>query len=143
MSLSSLFAADSTALGELLRELAIDGQVAVIGSPRLAQRLGKAGHRVICAVADGERAPKRGVEIVHATGSGLPLDSGIAAAAVLAGARSRDDWEPWLGECARVTRTGGPVVLVDRADPELCRRVLCAGLVDLRQRPRLTWGTRA
>lgn len=142
MPLSSLFAADLTALDELLRALAIEGQVAVVGSPRLAQRLAKAGHQVICAVAEGERPPRRDVEVVHVEGAGLPLGDGAVAAAVLAG-RARDDADAMLAECARVTAPGGPVVLVERADPELCRRILCAGLLDLRQRPRLTWGTRA
>ena len=111
------------------------GTVAVVGLPRLARALAERGRRVV-AIADAPRALRRKrVDGAYASGAALPMQDSALAAVVGVGAGSVPAWAELLREWSRVVEEGGAVVMVDRgARPELSRRALCGGLMDLEQR---------
>lgn len=111
------------------------GAIAVIGSARLARALAERGRRVV-AIEDAPRALRRKrVDGAYATAAALPVRNGALAAVVGVGAGSVPAWAELLREWSRVVEEGGAVVMVDRgARPELSRRALCGGLMDIEQR---------
>jgi hypothetical protein len=87
-----------------------EGEVVVVGSPRMARALGGLGRKA-----------------THVDALAAAADALAALVAV-----TREEPDP---EWTREVRAGGAVVLVAAlASTELSRRALCAGLVDLEER---------
>jgi len=111
------------------------GQIAVVGPVRLAGALTKRGHSAIALVADPRSLRRKHLDGACAGAAALPVGDGAFGAIVGAGAGSSTEWLELLLEWTRVVVEGGAVVMVDRgARPELSRRALCGGLMDIEQR---------
>jgi len=107
------------------------GLVAVVGQPRLARALAERGHRVL-AVGDAKALARlKRHNAVHDTAEQLKVEDRSLTALVGWGG---DDAvvDAWV----RGVVDGGALVMIDRAAAtEASRRALCAGLVELQQRP--------
>jgi hypothetical protein len=124
------FGAAARAIGEMLRDTT---SVAVVDHPAIAGLLGDGKRTVMAFAARGRLRSLRG-RAARASGTALPVETGALAALVGAGASGKD-WRERVAEWTRAVRDGGTVILVDRgARPELGRRALASGLVDLEQR---------
>jgi hypothetical protein len=102
---------------EVIGAEGVTGPVAVLGSGRLARRLGQRGREV--------------VEVVDPAG----LEEARYSAVVAGGLARAEDWQEELGRWCRAVVPGGLIVLVDRGQAtELSRRALCGGLTSIAQR---------
>ena len=119
------------ALGSAL----VEGAIAVVGAPRLTRALSDRGRSVV-AIGDYRRAVRRTrVTGACASALALPFGDGALAAVVGAGAGTTTAWPELLREWSRAVAEGGVAVMVDRAaGPELSRRAMCGGMMDLEQR---------
>jgi hypothetical protein len=113
----------------------VEGEVAVLASPRLARALDERGRAVIAVTPELRSLRRARVRGVYAGAGALPFADASLGAVVGLGAGTSDDWPELVREWSRAVVEGGAVVLVDRGSrPELSRRALCGGLMDLEQR---------
>lgn len=114
---------------------AAQGPVAVLGHSRIGRALAEKGYDVVF-ISDKPKSLRRATGMrIHGRFEALPVAEHGLAALVAGGVGQRDDWSPVLGEWSRAVKSGGAIVLVDRAPPaELTRRALCSGLAEIEQR---------
>ncbi len=127
----------AAAVGEALDAAGAAGLIAVLEASPLARMLADKGRSVL-PLARSDRGLKRWEgAAVRAARNALPLGDGALAALVATGGRTREgDWAALYDEWSRAVREGGLVIVVDSTPPEdQTRRALCAGLVELEQRP--------
>lgn len=111
------------------------GMLAVLGQSRVGRALRELGYAVVIVAEKRKSLRRSGGDCVYGPLDDLPLADGGLAAVIGFEIGHSDDWQQRLAAWARVVRSGGALVLVDRASPsELTRRALCAGLTDIQQR---------
>lgn len=91
-----------------------NGSIAVVDFPQMGKALRQAGRDLI----------------------ELPRESETTLAAVIIdGLGKRQEWSEELGRLRAQLQPGGQLLCIDKNEPaEISRRLLCAGLSDLRQR---------
>lgn len=133
--LSSLFISQIVnEVGRVLDRTGSGERVLVCEQARFGKALAAAGVPVVQLASKRRSLRRRTGPRVYAYATQLPVADASVSALVGFGLGQRPDWSGLLWEWARAVRSGGHVVMVDRADrAELTRRALCSGLIDIEQ----------